>query len=191
MYSIKVLSGSGDTPGLQSYVGRKALLQSWVQATSGLSSEKEPRGCSTFAGVSCTQLAVFQAEGPAACNLGIIFWKLLGPVRGSFLGHSQLELYTVDETKRRLMSLPAGCYHRSGNARWEGETQLLPYAGLCQVRLGDHRNSGLYMSSWAQIFEVVESMKVVEGRETKKFFISKHLTERCRGTLSSRVAQMN
>lgn len=48
------------------------------------------------------------------------------------------------------------------------ETQLLPYAGLSQVGLGDHRNSGSYMSSWAHIFEVVETTKVVEDGEMKK-----------------------
>lgn len=71
MCSIKVLLGSGDTPGLRSCVEWKALLQGWVQTISGLSSEKELRGRSTFTDISCTQLAVFQAEGPAACNLGI------------------------------------------------------------------------------------------------------------------------
>lgn len=27
----------------------------------------------------------------AACNFGILLWELLEPVRGSFLGHSQLQ----------------------------------------------------------------------------------------------------
>lgn len=47
------------------------------------------------------------------------------------------------------------------------ETQLLLYAGLSRVGMDDHRNSGLYMRSRSCIFEVVESVKIVEGGQTK------------------------
>lgn len=66
------------------------------------------------------------------------------------------------------MSFSAGYYPQARQPSMRGrETQLLLYAGLSRVGTDDHGNSGLYMRSWSCIFEAVESVKIVEGGQTK------------------------
>lgn len=70
--------------------------------------------------------------------------------------------------KCRPMSFSAGYYPQARKPSVRGrETQLVLYAGLSRVGTDDHRNSGLYMRSRSCIFEAVESVKIVEGGQTK------------------------
>lgn len=73
---------------MRSCVGWKTFLQGWVQTKSGLSSEKEPRGCPPSLQASATPTWLFSGGrpcSPAACHFGILLWKSLEPVRAAFL----------------------------------------------------------------------------------------------------------